>query len=311
MSNFRLSTAVASIIFNRPDATARVFAEIARAKPPKLLVVGDGPRSDRAGEADRVAMARDVVTRIDWECEVLTNFSDVNLGCKHRVSSGIDWIFDQVEEAIILEDDCLPDPSFFRFCEEMLEQYRDDKQIGMISGTNFQSGRRHGQASYYFSKYSIIWGWASWRDRWSESYDVKMTNWPEVRDQGWLAELLDSRHEVRYWSNIFERVYRGEIDTWDYQWFFSNWLQRRVNIVPMANLISNLGYGSDATHTTSNESQVANLALEPMSFPLNHPSEVTRNNQADHITDKVFFRGTLTDRARQKLKRIRNKLLSR
>ena len=311
MSEFQLATAVGFIIFNRPDTTARVFAEIARARPPRLLVVGDGARPDREGEAEKVAAARAVLAQVDWDCEVSTNFSEVNLGCNRRVSSGIDWIFEQVEEAIIVEDDCLPDPSFFRFCEEMLARYRDDQRIGMICGSNFQSGRRRGPASYYFSKYSIIWGWAGWRDRWSESYDVKMAAWPEVRDQGWLADMLGSRQEVRYWGNIFERVYRGEIDTWDYQWFFSNWLQGRMNVVPAVNLISNLGYGADATHTTSAVSRVANLALAQLPFPLKHPPGVFRNQQADHITDQVFFRGSLADRVRQKIRRLTNRLLLR
>ena len=311
MSEFQLTTAVGFIIFNRPDTTERVFAEIARARPPKLLVVGDGARANRSDEAEKVAAAREIVGRVNWECEVLTNFSDVNLGCNKRVSSGIDWIFDHVEEAIILEDDCMPDSSFFRFCQEMLERYRDDQRISMIGGTNFQGGRRRGEASYYFSKYSIIWGWASWRNRWSESYDVRMNSWPRVRDEGWLVDMLGNRHEVRYWQNIFERVYRGEIDTWDYQWFFTNWLEGRVSVVPAVNLISNLGYGQDATHTTNEESVVANLAMDLMSFPVVHPAGVFRNIEADRMTDQVFFRGTIGKRIRQKLRSLLNKLLFR
>ena len=311
MSEFQLTTAVGFMIFNRPDSTERVFTEIARARPPKLLVVGDGARADRAGETERVASAREIIDRVDWECEVITNFSDVNLGCNKRVSSGIDWIFSQVEEAIILEDDCLPDPSFFRFCQEMLGQYRHDLRVSMICGTNFQSGRRRGEDSYYFSKYSIIWGWASWRNRWNESYDVRIDKWPRIRDEGWLADILGNRHEVRYWENIFERVYQGEIDTWDYQWFFTNWVEGRMSIVPTMNLISNLGYGEDATHTTSEESPVANVALSQMSFPVTHPPGIFRNIEADRITDQVFFRGTIGKRIRQKLRSLLAKFLFR
>lgn len=161
MPEFQLTTPVAFIIFNRPDTTEKVFAEIAKAKPPKLLVIGDGPRVSRQGEAEKVAAARSIIQCVDWDCEVQTNFSDVNLGCKRRVSSGIDWVFEQVEEAIILEDDCLPDPTFFRFCEELLARYRHDQRIGMISGDNFQFGSRRNDDSYYFSKYVHIWGWAT------------------------------------------------------------------------------------------------------------------------------------------------------
>src|SRR5512139_3287315 len=176
MSDWQLKTPVAFIIFNRPDTAERVFAEIAKARPPKLLVVADGPRANRSGEAEKCAATRAIIDRVDWDCEVLTNFSDTNLGCKNRVSSGIDWVFEQVPEAIILEDDCLPHPTFFRFCEELLERYRDDERIGMISGDNFQLGQKRTDASYYFSRYNHIWGWASWRRAWRH-YDREASAW--------------------------------------------------------------------------------------------------------------------------------------
>ena len=299
MSEFRLNTPVAFIIFNRPDTTARVFAEISKARPPKLLVVGDGPRAHKAGEADRVAATRAIIEQVDWPCEILTNFSEINLGCKKRVSSGIDWIFKQVDEAIILEDDCLPDPSFFRFCQEMLERYRSDARVGMISGDNFQIGRAPGKDSYYFSKYTHIWGWASWRDRWQD-YDVNMSVWPQVRDQGRLEDLVLEKSEAPYWQSIFEHVYRGEIDTWDYQWCFANLAMGRVNIIPSVNLISNIGFGAQATHTTA-PSPLANLPTLPMSFPLIHPEIRTRNRGADRYSDKRCFRTPLIPRIYRRL----------
>lgn len=301
MTNFKLTTPVAFIIFNRPNTALRVFAEIAKAKPPKLLVVGDGPRTNRSGEAERVAATRTILAQVDWECEVLTNFSDVNLGCKKRVSSGIDWIFQQVEEAIILEDDCLPDATFFRYCQEMLALYRDDKRIGMISGDNFQFGRRYGADSYYFSKYVHIWGWATWRDRWAGSYDVDMSLWPQVRDEGRLIDLVGNSGEAPYWGNIFDRVFRGEIDTWDYQWLFANWLQGRLNILPTVNLISNIGFGSDATHTTGG-GELANMRVESLSFPLMHPLASVRNVRADHFSDQMCFRVSALRRVRRKIR---------
>jgi hypothetical protein len=300
VSDFKLTTAVAFIIFNRPDTAARVFAEIAKVKPPKLLVVGDGPRSNRAGEADKVAVTRAILARVDWDCEVLTNFSEVNLGCKKRVSSGIDWIFEQVEEAIILEDDCLPDPSFFRYCQEMLERYRDDKRVGTISGDNFQFGRSYGSDSYYFSKYVHVWGWASWRDRWQDSYDVAMGNWPRVRDGGRLADMVGDAREAVYWKKIFERVHQGQIDTWDYQWVFANWLSGRASVLPSVNLISNIGFDQNATHTTG-ESELANMAVKPMQFPLVHPVGFFRNMRADHFSEEKCFRVPLWKRVRGKL----------
>jgi hypothetical protein len=292
MRDFKLMLPVAFIIFNRPDTTERVFAEIARAKPPKLLVVGDGPRTGRPGEAEKVAAARAIIQRVDWDCEVLTNFSEVNLGCKKRVSSGIDWVFEQVEEAIILEDDCLPDITFFRFCQEMLERYRNDQRIGMISGDNFQFGRRYGDDSYYFSKYVHIWGWATWRDRWVGSYDVSMAKWPRVRDEGMIADIVGDVHEAVYWGKIFERVHRGRIDTWDYQWVFANWVNGRSSVVPAVNLISNIGFGVNATHTTG-VSELENLPITPIKFPLIHPIGVYRCLRADRFSEKKCFKASL------------------
>lgn len=299
MSRFILTTPVAFIIFNRPDTTSRVFAEIAKAKPTKLLVVGDGPRANRRGEAELVSVTRAILKQVDWDCEVLMNFSDVNLGCKKRVSSGIDWIFEQVDEAIILEDDCLPDATFFRYCQEMLALYREDKRIGMISGDNFQFGRRHGADSYYLSKYVHIWGWATWRDRWAGCYDVDISDWPRVRDEGRLIDLVGSSGEAKYWGKIFDRVFRGEIDTWDYQWIFATWLQGRLNIIPAVNLISNIGFGSNATHTTGG-GELANMPVESIAFPLIHPLGSSRNVRADHFSDQMCFRVSAWRRIRRK-----------
>ena len=298
--DLKLVTPVAFIIFNRPDTTELVFAEIAKAKPPKLLLVGDGPRANRQGEAEKVAATRALAQRVDWDCEVLTHFSDVNLGCKKRVSSGIDWVFEQVDEAIILEDDCLPDPSFFRFCQEMLDRYRGDMRIGVISGDNFQFGRRYGDDSYYFSKYVHIWGWASWRDRWTDSYDVTMSKWPKVRDGGRLADMVGDAREAVYWGKIFERVYRGGIDTWDYQWFFANWIEGRSCILPAVNLISNIGFNQNATHTTG-ASDLANMPTTSITFPLSHPVGIFKNIQADRFSEKKCFRVSLWKRIRNKI----------
>ncbi|BAC09938.1 hemolytic protein HlpA [Thermosynechococcus vestitus] len=303
MSEFQLTTPVAFIIFNRPDTTKRVFDEIAKAKPPKLLVVADGPRVDRQGEADKVAAARAVINCVNWECEVLTNFSETNLGLRQRVSSGIDWVFAQVEEAIILEDDCLPDPTFFRFCQELLEHYRHDQRIGMISGNNFQFGRRRNRDSYYFSKYTHIWGWATWRDRWVGSYDVAMSKWPRIRDEGWLIDMVGNAREARYWENIFEQVYCGKINSWAYQWTFANWVEGRLTILPATNLISNIGFGSDATHTNGT-SELANMARVPMNFPLVHPVGVIRNNQADRFSYIKCFQQPFVKRVFNKLARL-------
>ena len=302
MPDFQLKTPVAFIIFNRPDTTERVFAEIAKARPPKLLVVGDGARANREGEAAKVAATRAIIERVDWPCEVLTNFSEVNLGCKVRVSSGLDWVFEQAPEAIILEDDCLPHSTFFRFCQELLERYRDDQRVGMISGDNFQFGRKRTADSYYFSKYTHIWGWASWRRAWKH-YDVDATIWPVFRDGGWLVNHTYNQNEKKYWSNIFQSVYDEKIDTWDYQWTLATWSQGVLSVTPNVNLISNIGFGVDATHTQG-ASALANMKYEDMVFPLRHPKIFSAEHGADSFTAQTIFCPSIVARITNKLKKI-------
>lgn len=288
MSDWQLKTPVAFFIFNRPHLTERVFLEIAKARPSKLLVVADGHRLDCAGEAEKVKAARAVIESVNWPCEVLTNFSEINLGCKIRVSSGLDWVFNEVEEAIILEDDCLPDESFFRFCQEMLERYRDDKRIGMVSGDNFQARTRSEKNSYYFSKYVHIWGWATWRNRWQDCYDASLSLWPLMKDEGYVADLVRDLDEIEYWTQIFDDVYKGKIDTWDYQWGFANWVQGRLCILPTSNLIANIGFGKDATHTVENH-EFSNMTVSSLTFPLVHPVGVFANRRADIYTAKKCY----------------------
>ena len=288
-----IKTPVAFVVFNRPETTALVFEEIRRVKPPLLLIVADGPRRNVTGEAERCGEARAIAEKVDWQCEVRKNYSETNLGCRKRVSSGVDWIFREVEEAIILEDDCLPDPSFFRFCEELLEKYREDNRVGHINGTNFQFGKDVSPYSYYFSRYYQVWGWASWRRAW-KGYDVEMKLWPEMRRGSWLKEMLGDGRFVPYWRYIFDRVYGGSIDTWDYQWFFYLWIQKRLGIVPSVNLVSNLGFGSGSTNTKGHN-KFGNMDRRSMPFPLNHPPEVRRDEDADFFveTDRHFVKAPL------------------
>jgi hypothetical protein len=292
---FILTTPVAFLVFNRPDTTQRVFDEIRRARPPKLLVVADGPHANRAGEAEKCEDVRAIVDTVDWPCEVLKNYSEVNLGCKVRMSSGLDWVFEQVEETIILEDDCLPHPSFFQFCQELLEIYRHDLRIAQISGGNYQFGLRRNCDSYYFSKYNHVWGWASWRNRWQGNYDVNMAHWPKIRDEGWLLDMLCSKTELASWTEIFDKVHEGNIDTWDFQWTFACWLQGRLTVLPNNNLISNIGFGADATHTTT-ESIFDNIPTECLQFPLTQPIGIIINRIMDARTFKSVYAGSLMSR---------------
>lgn len=303
MTDFQLTTPVAFLIFNRPDTTARVFEAIRQAKPPQLLVVADGPRPDRADDIEKCKAARAIIEGVDWDCEVFTNYSDINLGCKNRVSSGLNWVFDTVEQAIILEDDCLPHPSFFRFCQELLDYYRDDKRIMAISGDNFQFGRKRTEYSYYFSCYNHIWGWASWRRAW-QYYDVKMRLWQEIRDGNWLESILGESQSVKYWTKILQTYYDHKIDTWDYPWTFACWIQNGLTILPNVNLVSNIGFREDATHTIGSKSRVANLPVKEMNFPLKHPPFLMRHVEADDFTQRNDYNLSLFTRLNNRLKRI-------
>jgi hypothetical protein len=297
MSGRPLSTPVAFLIFNRPDTTERVFAEIARARPARLLVVADGPRAERPEEALRCAQARAVIERIDWPCELETHYAAENLGCRRRVSSGLTWVFERVPEAIILEDDCVPSQSFFPYCEELLARYREDARIGMISGDNFQRGRRTGSGSYYYSKYTHIWGWASWRRAW-RYYDVTARLWPELLQSG-LLDRMTLPCERETWRAAFEGVHAGRIDTWDYQWTLAFWCHSMLSVMPQVNLISNIGFGEQATHTRS-PSEYANLAVQEIDWPLRAPALTAADPRADGWTAERMFRGRRTLRSRLK-----------
>lgn len=295
-------TAVLFLVFNRPDTTAQVFDAIRKAKPPRLYVAADGPRPNKHGEDLKVAEVKEIVSRVDWPCEVKTLYREGNLGCKVAVSEAITWFFEQEEEGIVLEDDCLPHPTFFRFCGELLARYRDDERIAMISGDNFQFGRRRGEASYYYSRYNHIWGWASWRRAWKH-YDREASSWPALRDGEWLNVLVGRAAERKYWAKVFEAVYQGRIDTWDYQWALASWVQGMVSILPNVNLISNIGFGGDATHTHG-KSVYADMQVEPMEFPLCHPAIVLPHGEADAFTSKGMFTTSLLRRILQKMRAI-------
>jgi hypothetical protein len=304
-----MKTPVAFIIFNRPDTTKRVFEAIRQAKPPKLLVIADGPRVDRPGEAEKCAAARAIIDGVDWECEVLTNYSDVNLGCGKRPATGIKWVFEQVEEAIILEDDCLPNYSFFRFCELILEEYRYDQRIMMISGTNWLGEWKSNIQSYHFSYYGGTWGWASWRRAWQYfDYEIKLWEKNEIRER--IRDVIADNEQFRSREKIYWNTYKNPstITWWDYQWGFARLLQSGLSIVPSVNLISNIGFGNDATHTKSNESAVANIKSTEIEFPL----KINKFTVVDRDYDRKLFHKLIKnknifDRIKSKLLKFGNK----
>jgi hypothetical protein len=300
-----MKTPVTFIIFKRPETTEKVFEVIRQAKPSKLFVIADGARPDREGEAEKCEATRGIIEKVDWNCEVIKNYSDVNLGCAKRVSSGINWVFDNVEESIILEDDCIPHPTFFRFSEELLDKYRDDTRIASITAQNCQFGRNGTNYSYYFSRYSHCWGWATWKRSW-QHYDLYIKLWEEIKAENILSDILVDPRAVSYWNKVFQSIYENPTGiTWDYQWTFSCFMQSALTIIPHVNLISNIGVGADSTHFTSGEDfSYINMSTEAMEFPLKHPPFITRNSQADNFVQDTVYGETTLQILKQKLKEV-------
>lgn len=283
-------TPVALILFRRPDLARQVFERIREAQPPKLFVIADGPRN--AEEAALCQQTRAVTEPIDWPCEVVLDYADENMGTRERISRGLDRVFEQVEEAIILEDDCLPDPSFFGYCDELLERYRNDERIWCVSGDNFQQGQKRGGGSYYVSNYNHGWGWATWRRAWSR-YDHDMSGWPAFRDSHRLDEVLDDPLEVKYWHDIFETLCtKGTPNSWAYIWTMTCWVNGGLSLLPNVNLVANTGFGEDSTNTKGDGGcWISSRPAEPVELPLAHPSSMERNVEADLYTFENVYPG--------------------
>lgn len=273
---------VAIFLFNRPEETRRVLSSIFEARPSELFVIADGPRPGVAEDIDACEQARGVVDEFDWLCPVHRCYSEINLGCTHRVSSGLDWVFFNVPEAVILEDDCLPSQQFFSFCDEMLELYREEPRVHMVSGSNYLFGKCSPDADYYFSNLYHIWGWASWRRAW-RYYDVEMRAWSGLRKTDWVERHLSHAGMARTARFFFDGAYEGFVNAWDYQWVLSGWLQGAYSITPASNLITNLGFGPNATHTLHADAPLAKLKIGELRFPLNHPAVLECASRIDQL----------------------------
>lgn len=284
-----MKTPILLLIFNRPDLTKSIFNIISSLKPEILFISADGPRQNVIGEEDQCNKSRAIVQKINWDCQVKFLLHENNLGCKKAVSTAINWFFDHVDRGIILEDDCLPDESFFVFCTDLLEKFKDDLRVGHISGNNFLAEKLKTKDSYYFSNIPHVWGWATWRRAW-KNYDVHMKRWPEVKNSGLFDTFfLKNIFQKLYWNRIFQLCYENKIDTWDFQWVFCCLLYKQLSINPNLNLVKNLGFDERATHTKS-KNELMNLAAEQISFPLKHPNMVMPDITADNYINKKYFK---------------------
>ncbi len=279
-NNSSIDTPVLLLMYNRPDLALNVFESIKKAKPSKLYFAIDGPKNDI--DIELVNQCKDIIKMVDWECEVKTLFRTKNLGCKKAVSEAITWFFEHEDKGIILEDDCLPDPTFFNYCDELLKYYEDDLSVGHISGSNFVDIYNPAE-SYYFSNYSYVWGWATWRRAWKlyssniEEIQPLLTNKLPVQNH------LSIRENI-YWKERILKTYFNKIDTWDYQWLYCMWKYNLKSIVPTQNMISNIGFDERATHTFRLIDGLSNKTRLGIKFIL-HP----QNGKINFTLDRKSF----------------------
>ncbi|MDP3189154.1 glycosyltransferase family 2 protein [Limnobacter sp.] len=288
--------AVLMLVFNRPDVTEQVFQAVRQARPPRLYVAADGPRSSRPDDRQTTAQVREVFAHVDWPCEVHTRFLEENLGCRNAVSSAIDWFFEHEEQGIILEDDVLPSPAFFPYCDTMLERYKDDERVFSVVGNNLVEPWYKHAESYFFSKVFFVWGWASWRRAW-QHYDVNMASWPTSKKQQNLLQLLPTlRLHAAYWKLVFDLAYKNQISTWDHQWTYTHWENQALCVTPAQNLVRNIGFGGDATHTSGSDPEyIKRLQVAPQINTGDTPAAVTDNVQYyEHMSQRVLGISVLT-----------------
>lgn len=302
-----LNTPILLTIFNRLETTKLVFAEIKKVKPKKLFIAADGYRVDVKEEKEKCEKIRKyVLDNIDWKCEVKTLFRDKNLGCGQCPATAITWFFENVEEGIILEDDCLPSQSFFYFCEELLIRYRQNQKIFMISGDNFiPKSFNIINPSYSFSNIPHIWGWATWRRAWIK-FDFNISDLPEFVDNKIIDSIWSDKKIKRYWLDLFWKVYKEDLDIWDYQWVYTIWKNHGVCINPSQNLVSNIGLNNNGTHTLCKFNRLVNIPNEEIKFPLKHPQNINISKKADNFINKhIFLKGSNLKYLKYFLKRLR------
>lgn len=289
------SVPVVLVIFNRPDKTRQVVEQLRTVNPEKVLVIADGPRADHPDDEERCAAARDVIESVDWNGDILREYAETNLGLKRRLQTGLNWVFDTVDQAIILEDDCLPSESFFRFCECMLDEFADDDRVMDICGTNHLGTWNSESQDYLLTKFGGIWGWATWASRWDE-YDPEMRQWesPEVRSR--VRDFYGGGKEYAYIKRVFDRTSAGDINTWDFQWKFSRVINNASTIIPSKNLVTNVGFGEGATHTTEADHPLASIPRYDMNFPLRRNPTMVPDN--DYDRSYYRHRHTIWERSR-------------
>ena len=285
------NTPILLLIFNRPDYVRAQIDNLRLIAPATLYIAADGPRRNNQKDVIECEKARKMLSLVDWKCELKTKFADENLGCKARVSSAIDWFFSEVEKGVIIEDDCLADPSFFSYAQELLERYKDNKQIMHISGFNPLMHSPF-STSFSYTVHPLCWGWATWRRAWNK-YDVQMADWLMTKESRFLKDIFSRDASIAYWNNLFDKMFHKKIDTWDYQWVYTIFKEKGLCIFPKNNLITNVGFDSRATHTKIPFSPQSRRKTEALDFPLEFPKEIERNHLLDEQIQLQFEENSL------------------
>ena len=307
MDSFNLTTPVALFIFNKIESTQRVFEVLKRVQPKMLFIIADGARKDKPKESIVCNQVRKITEDIHWECKVFRNYSDENLGLRKRIMTGLDWVFESTEEAIIIEDDCLPDESFFRYCQEMLNIYRNKEQVFTISGNKILSDFKP-KNSYYFSRFTHIWGWATWRRVW-KNFNSQLLNLNENEIEGILKDNLKHQFAIKYWKTLIQETQTGVINAWSVKLQLMQFLLKGLTIIPSKNLVINLGFDNkDATNTKGSGGLYQKMKLETLTFPLIHPTEIVQNLEADEIEIKLFHKFGFKEKIRRFLLKFNIKI---
>lgn len=282
-------TPILLIIFNRPKETERVFNVIRKQKPRNFFVAADGPRAGINEDIGNCIAARDII-KVNWECNLSTHYHEENLGCGLGPSDAISWFFSHVDKGIILEDDCLPHSDFFKYCSDLLNLYELNKKIFFIGGTNFQKGKMRGKASYYFSAGNQgTWGWATWKRSW-DKFNYYLSDIEEDKFNNAISHYFHNKNQINYWLTIFREVKRSQLNNscWDYQFYFSGWVNGNLAIIPNKNLVTNIGFGDSSTHKFDLNSNLINQETYPI-LPLYHPAKIQLNRNADLYLHKNFI----------------------
>jgi hypothetical protein len=298
-----MNTPVVILFFNRPDFLRHLIGRLSEVKPKRLYLVCDGPRQGKVGEREKVDECRALFAKLSWDCQICQNYSDINLGCRDRIISGLDWVFEQEERAIILEDDCIPILDFFMFAEAMLDRYKDAPQVMSIGGTNLKPQLADPEYDIVFSKYAMIWGWATWSRAWL-LMDGGLDRLEEAKEKHLLREWLGSWRAEWYWLYVLKNV----PTTWDYRWFFSGFIQHGLHVLPSKCLVENIGMTDvNATHTTFNP---YDLPIIAKSFPSSYrvPTQVEPDLIYNQWMEDHFYSRALIPRIKWVVKKILNLL---